>query len=250
MDIEKYNIYASLDVYNRRLDRAKDVIKQALTVSDRWYVSWSGGKDSTALAHLVNTVCPGIDMWSEKDDCDYPGEMEYVESTARKYGWNVTIESPAESLWDELVKMRVDICEDIHSTQSAFSRRFFYSFCDQNRERFDGVFLGLRAEESTARRMNFRKRGHVYELKNGFWVCNPLSTWKGMDVFSYLITNEIPILDVYFKTKFIGDPTLIRKAWYLPGAMSQRGAVAWLRYYYPELYAKLVKYDPKIKSYT
>lgn len=248
--VERYILNAEMDCYKRHLDSARRHIDTAFKTADRWYVAWSGGKDSTALAHIVNSMYPGTEIWSEKDDCDFPGEIEYVTSVAAKYNFNLNLCVPGMPLLDEALARQIDICEDIHSRGTEFSDRFFYSAVAAQESLCDGVFLGLRAEESRARQKNAMMRGHIYRRKNKKWTCCPLVWWTATDVFSYLVTNNIPILNIYFKTKFIGSPENIRKAWMLPGASSRKGFCAWLRYYYPQQFQKLALAFPNIKSYT
>lgn len=247
---ERYRLNATLDVYKRRLERAKGVINDALSLGIRWYIAWSGGKDSTVLAHLVNSICPNIEIWSEKDDCDFPEEMGYIKSVAERYNFNLKIVTPAVSLWDEIEKGGIDICEDLHSRGTELSDTYFYSEVAKQEALFDGVFLGLRMEESRGRKWNFKKRGHIYQRSNKKWTCIPLAQWTATDIFSYLVINEIPILDIYYKTKFVNAPEEIRKAWYLPSARANKGFCVWLKYYYPELYNKLMNKFSEVKSYT
>lgn len=247
---QKYQIYAKLSIHKKQIIKAMQVIKKALKMDINWYATCSGGKDSTVLSHLVCKMAPGIEVWSEKDCFDFPGERSYLEGLAGKYKWNINIVSPPdEELTSKLGE--IDFCEDIHSRGTDFSDTFFYKLIELQEMEFDGVFLGLRCEESQGRRWNFRKRGHIYQRKNKKWTCNPLSTWKAEDIFAYLVSNEIPILPVYFNTFLVGgDPGKIRKSWYLPSARASAGHCVWLKYYYPELYQKLLEINPGISSYT
>jgi phosphoadenosine phosphosulfate reductase len=251
MDIELYKLNAEMNTYKSRLKQATVQIHRAFEISKCWYVAWSGGKDSTVLAHLVSRLYPGTVIWSEKDDCDFPGELEYVKNTAKRFDWNLELTIPEESLWAEVAKGGLKLCEDIHSRGKAFSDDFFYAAIEKQEQKHAGVFLGLRGEESRGRYMNFKQRGFIYQRKNGKYTCIPLAKWSGIDIFSYLITNEIPIFDIYYKTKFHeDDPTRIRKSWVLPGSHARKGYCAWLRYYYPEIFLKLAAIYPKVKSYV
>lgn len=246
MDIKKYVLNSQMDSYKRHVEQARVLILQAISLDISWYVAWSGGKDSTVLAHLCNAMNPGISVWSEKDDCDFPGELEYIKETAMMYGWDLDI--TYLELWDKIAQY--NICEDIHSRGTALSDKYFYSAIAIQESQYDGVFLGLRKGESYARLMNFAQRGYIYRRKNGKYTCIPLANWTATDIFSYLIINEIPILDIYFKTKFVGSPENIRKSWMLPGKQARKGYCCWLKYYYPEWFARLASIYPEVKSYV
>lgn len=243
-------VYAKLEAHRKKVERSKRIIENFLELTDgNAMVSWSGGKDSTALAHLVASIKPDIAIISEKDDLDFPGEKEYVKSVAEKFGWNLTIIEPEESLW-EFVKKEVNVTEDIHSRAALLSKRFFYPLMEKMNRSFKGVFLGLRAEESKHREKNFQTRGFIYQKKDRSWICIPIAHWTADDVFAYLIAHDIPILDIYKKFEpFFDSPKHIRKAWWIPGGNARHGYVSWLRYHYPDLYARLIEIFPEVKSY-
>lgn len=237
---------SKLRAHQKRVDRAKSVIEQALSMDLSWYVACSGGKDSVALAHMVNEICPGIEIWSVKDEFDFPGEREFMEDLAEKYSWNLKIVSPPGGMRESLG----NICEDLHSRGTSFSDKFFYTLITEQEKHFDGVFLGLRNGESNKRRLNFLRRGFIYQKTNKVWTSCPISLWSGEDVFAYLVAREIPVFEIYYKTAFHdGDPCKIRKSWYLPSARASSGQAAWLKYYYPDLYMRLLEIDPGVASY-
>jgi phosphoadenosine phosphosulfate reductase len=247
--VQEFFLNAELDAYKNKIQRSIEYIHKSFEITSDWYVAWSGGKDSTALAHLVTRLYPETEVWSEKDDCDFPGELEYVNIIAGKYLFNLKL-TYNDSLWQAIQEQKIDICEDLHSRGTSFSDQFFYSEVAKQEKLHDGCFLGLRDEESKARRLNTYMRSGLYQKNNGKYTCNAIHHWSAVDVFSYLVSNEIPILDVYFKTKFIGHPTKIRKSWMLPSHQASRGYCAWLRYYYPDVFEKLKTLHPEVKSYV
>lgn len=248
---ELYLLHAETYSFRKKVDAAAEVIDKYANMGVKSYLSVSGGKDSTAMAHLVNTTC-GYDylVVSEKDDMDFPGEREFMVELCEKFDYRLEILTPTRSLWE--VAQTVDFTEDIHSKGTEFSDENFYGLLRefQRKNGYDGVFLGLRAEESKIRQWNRKKRGHIYENKDwNQWVCCPLVDWTARDVFAYLFANDVPILDVYFKTKFVGTPEKIRKSWVLPSAQASEGQAVWLKYYYPELFDRLSMINPKMRSY-
>lgn len=245
----RFSLRAKLPVFKKRLARAEDCIKKFQDMGGRWYVACSGGKDSVVLAHLVNTIAPGTLVWSEKDDMDYPGEREYLAGISAKYGWSLEIASPSVSLWDVIGTF--DTCEDLHSRGTSFSDQFFYSLVAEQESKYDGAYLGLRTQESRGRFINYAVRSDIYQRKNGKHTCTPLATWEAEDVFAYLVSREIPIFDVYFKTLFVGgDPCKIRKSWILPSGRAAQGQALFLKHYYPEIFDRLRKICPEVNSYA
>lgn len=248
---ELYTTHASTSAYQRKVEKSSIVIKEFLSHDIKSYGSISGGKDSTAMMHLINQIDPSISFVSEKDDMDFPNELDYMDCLRERYDLNLTIISPPVKLWD--VIMDHNFMEDIHSKGTNFSDTYFYSLLRNYQEQhgFNGVFLGLRAGESKGRKFNYMTNGAIYFNKS--WqqtVCQPLAEWTAQDVFAYLFSNEIPILDVYFKTKFVGTPEKIRKSWILPSAQANRGQALWLKYYYPDIFRRLAIINPQIRTYV
>ena len=60
-----------------------------------------------------------------------------------------------------------------------------------------GVFMGLGARESFARRLNYLVRGDSYERKDGLRVALPLSDWSARDVWAVLVSRGMSWLRVY-----------------------------------------------------
>lgn len=64
----------------------------------------------------------------------------------------------------------------------------------------NGSFVGMRQEESHARRMNIAKRGNDYQKKDGVNICLPLAHWTGKDIWAYIVTHDLPYLILYDQT--------------------------------------------------
>lgn len=163
---ELYTTHASTSAYQRKVEKASVVIKEFLSHDIKSYGSISGGKDSTAMMHLINQIDPSISFVSEKDDMDFPNELDYMDSLRERYDLNLTIISPPVKLWD--VIMDHNFMEDIHSKGTNFSDTYFYSLLRNYQEQhgFKGVFLGLRAGESKGRKFNYMTNGAIYFNKS------------------------------------------------------------------------------------
>ena len=245
-----YLQHAKSKSYLKQLDLANKVIDEALDLGIRSCGNISGGKDSTCLMNLLFTKDSSFKFVTEKDEMDFPDELDYINNFISK-GYNIDIIKPKISLWDSVKDF--NICEDIHSKGTNFSDTYFYNLLKdyQKTNKYKLIFLGLRAEESKGRAFNYKTKGHIYYNKT--WqqiVVQPLATWTAKDVFAYLFSNNLPILNMYFKTKFVSSPEQIRKSWVLPSAQANAGQVQYLKYYYPDIYNKLSKFNPNIRSYT
>jgi 3'-phosphoadenosine 5'-phosphosulfate sulfotransferase (PAPS reductase)/FAD synthetase len=222
------------------------------------YITWSAGKDSTALVYLITQEMGHKDMliFCQKDDCDYPGEKEYVLELIQKYSLNVEIVEPEESMWEYVCSNDIDLRYNIHAKSNIITKKFFLSCINRfmgAHPEIDGYFMGLRADESKSRSINYAKRGMLYYKKtDNKIVCNPLSLWTVYDVFAYLVGNNVPILDVYLKTSCYQTAEKIRKAWWLPDIANKitEGGMLDLKVNYPELYFKLIRNKPELEHYS
>lgn len=239
--------------HRRMVDAAKRVAGHALEQSERPAVSWSGGKDSTAMAHLVLSLDPSVTLASEKDDLDYPGEESYVTELAAR--WSAKLEiirpdvSPSQWISDNLDKIAIG--DDFHSRAAGLSKACFYNVMERDNEKRDLVFLGLRAEESVHRLKNRAVNGLDYTRRSGLRICTPLGDWRGIDVFTYLVGHDIEPLHVYRCIGFMHqrEPWRLRKSWWIPGDQGKYGGVAWIRRYYPSLFQRLLEWFPRARSF-
>jgi len=225
--------------YKRHLEYAKQAIHRALE-KGKCIISWSAGKDSTAMTHLIRSLYPEIPIMIQFDDCDWPEKREYAERVALSQGWHLHIVEPDFSVWERSLSCNIgfdDVCAQSHE----FTQDSFLSLLNKKQQELgcNVVFMGLRAEESRARKMNLMKRGEIYQLKNGEWRCCPLGRWDSVDVFAYLTEHDIEINPCYFYNRF-QSPEDIRLCWALPTPTGIRyGDMEHIRHYYPKQFRRL-----------
>lgn len=237
-------VHSTTAAFRRRVDLAKRVAYDALDRSTSPQVAWSAGKDSTALAHLVivGIGARDVELFSEKDDLDFPGEEDYVRTHAALWGaTRLRIMHPPISALEfvrERGNLGMMIGDEIHSRSAPLSKACFYNVVREANAGRDCVMLGLRSDESAHRRALRAARGKLFRMANGVLRALPIADWTGLDVFAYLASVDVEPFPVY---RCIGlmhrdDPWRLRKSWWLPGNAARFGQVAWLRRYYPSLY--------------
>jgi 3'-phosphoadenosine 5'-phosphosulfate sulfotransferase (PAPS reductase)/FAD synthetase len=152
---------------------------------DKCVVAYSGGKDSIVLLHLALQVDPSIDVfhWDHGSHL-MPREVQAeILANAQQLG--------AKNLYVETSEAveRADMRENWRGWYAVF----WGSLDRVKREHgWQTQFVGLRSEEGCKRSAKIRKptKGEVY----------PLADWSYLDIWSYIISNNLPypkLYDVY-----------------------------------------------------
>lgn len=225
--------------YKRKIAESKRIIHSSKNKAD-FAISWSAGKDSTAMCHLIKSIFPEIPIIIQFDDCDWPEKANYVERVAKDQNWKYYSVTPNFSVWSEIVGGRI-IYENFCSQSHKLTKNSFLSVLNKKKDelRCNGFYLGLRAEESRARKLNYFQRGSLYRLKTGEWRCCPIGNWSVNDVFAYLVENDIEINPCYFHN-IIRKPHEIRLSWALPLNNTRVFAdIEHIKRYYPKQYQRL-----------
>lgn len=187
----------------RKVGEAAELIysHQSYAVSTSW------GKDSVVLLHLAAQTLPRLrvlnarypnpaerfpdmdrirDLVLARDDMagvhyievDTPGEWEMYERAGGGFSEALTSEQKEATRW----------------WKAEFTRNMGKALADLGGT---GIFLGIRAEESHARRMNILVRGDSYERADGIAIALPLAHWSGQDVWTYTVAHDLPWLRIY-----------------------------------------------------
>ncbi len=225
-------------------------MREALSLRVDWRLSWSAGKDSTALAGIAAASGYPLRAIAEKDDLDYPGEEVYLQKLGAFFGHTVEVLRPSISLLAWLAEQKIDLSNDLHSQAASLSREHFYGVLAKHRKEhgYTGVILGLRATESKHRAKNRATHGWLYQKTDGLWVACPLADWEDMDVHAYLLAQNLPLLPMYFCIDPGMDPLKLRKSWWVAGGeAASRGHYLWLRRWFPGLWEQAAHVDPRIR---
>jgi len=245
----KDRLYARLPVFKRRVERAKGVIREGLSRCRSPYVAFSGGKDSEVVLHLIIQMRPDIPVVWLHQGAEYPDTEAIIAQLKNDWSLNLHIEYVKPGLLDLLEEYGAyGTVAQTKYKNGDIARRLIFEPIDRLVETkgYDGVFMGLRWEESMG-------RSHVRYLrdvkKDGLWHANPILDWKKEDVWAYITTNNLPYNDVYNKTKFKHRDD-IRVAPYAGGTFKTYGRFVELKYYYPDMFNEFAERFPYVKQYT
>lgn len=198
---------------------------------DNIQLAFSGGKDSTVLFHLVNAEAKKrgrkFILYFQDQEAEYQGTIDFVEWAMSQpnvipqwYQVPIFMTNAASHeqlfLWawgdgEEWVREKHALA--IHKIENQYPKRF-YKFnlwvAQQNRKNFKGSFvsiIGLRAEESPDRRfVMFGENSKLFWLrrKTEPHKAYPVIDWSYIDVWKYLIENNLPYNKVYDKMYMLG----------------------------------------------
>jgi phosphoadenosine phosphosulfate reductase len=183
---ETFLNYSKLDEHKKKVEEAKATIKKALQTCKKPYVAFSGGKDSLCVLHLVSSIQKDVFIlhW------DYgryfiPRELhDEILEIARGFSSNVMVFTS-----DRYEKEK-------REAYNVLGEEFFEKVVPKLiEEGFDCVFLGLRKEESSSRRVRIKNQRHLTPIKEFY----PIENWTWLDVWAYIVSNNIRYLSIYDK---------------------------------------------------
>lgn len=197
---------------------------------DNISLSFSGGKDSTALFHLVNTEAIKRNrkfiLYFQDQEAEYQGTIDLVEWAMSQpnvipmwYQVPIFMTNAASQqqlfLWawgegEKWVREKHPLA--IHKINKKYPKRFhkFNLWVGQNLRKLEGScvsIVGLRAEESPDRRfVMFGEDSELFWLrrKNEPHKAYPIIDWKYTDVWKYLIENNLKYNKIYDKMYMLG----------------------------------------------
>ncbi|MEA3323706.1 MAG: phosphoadenosine phosphosulfate reductase family protein, partial [Euryarchaeota archaeon] len=109
--------------------------------------------------------------------------------------------------------------------------------------------MGLRADESHDRKLNFLTRGFVYKKADGLTAAQPIADWSAKDVWAYITANGLPYNPIYDKTRFEERNKLRVAPFGLGGWHVSLGSYVFMKYYYPGLWNRFCEKNPLARKY-
>jgi len=180
--IKTFRLWSETEEYFNRIKQAQKITKAALSKYNNPYLAFSGGKDSTVMLDMVLKEYPWIPVWHwDYGDQLMPREIEEeVINNAKLIGVN-----------NLFVEKRVG--SDARVNSGSGYKQFFGSIDNLRKKHgWDLGFIGVRQEESYKRKSNYKN----FIVKNN---CYPLLKLTWMDVWAYIVSNDLPYPLVYDK---------------------------------------------------
>lgn len=246
---EVYLLHAETAGYKRNIERAKEEADKIFHTALNWQVNVSGGKDSLVLWHLCYQLKPFIAVnYCDEILDEHTQVYSNMLNIRDKFNMPIHIIRDDTPFWN-IIKAVGTETTDYRKVIEKDDRQWLTN--EQKSRDINCVVLGMRAQESRGRRLNFANKGYLYHNKGlDIWVGQPLAHMSAKDIFAYLFANEIPIPELYFWTKFYESPEQIRVDWLIPLEGEYHNQHAWLKHYFPNFWNRLCTINPKFRSYA
>lgn len=243
---ETFRLHGRLPVVQQRIKHSLELIREWRRRCHRPYVAWSGGKDSTVCLWLALQIDPDIEaVYFDADSC-LPDTRELIERVTRE--WHVRYrEVKTRPLLDVLAEYGLS---DPYIEDRTMKATVYDPIRQMRAEGYDGVIVGVRADESRHRGFAVSQRGELFDSKaSGMLTCWPVARWTSRDIWGVIVSRGLPYNTAYNKTRFT-EFERMRVSYWAGETYRTYGRYAWLRYYYPDLYAKLVAACPEVQTFT
>lgn len=241
IDREFYRIHAKLPVYIRHLKKAKNIIFEALQHMEKPYIAFSCGKDSSVLAHLALQVVPSAPLRFLSS-----GETRLILDVDKMISYFANRGANVQEI--NIDRVFTEEWKDATWTEQRKAGRHDLELL--NDRSFDGIFMGLRAEESRPRKISLYQNKtaglplfcyrYIAGKRLNMIRCCPLAEWTVRDIGAYLLANNIPYLYWYDYQGFEGRTTAR-----LTGDAVRQNALFWIKKHDPSSWNKLRKRFPE-----
>lgn len=211
------------------LNRIKSFYKE---LNGECYVSFSGGKDSTVLLHLVRSLYPDIKAVFVDTGLEYPAIRDFVKSidnviflrpkinfmeVLKRYGYPVVSKEVSQKIYEirntNSSKLRDKRLNGLNGNGKLSEKWKFLidspfkissKCCDVLKklpvklfEKKEGLFpfVGVMASDSSLRKISYLKTG--CNSFTGRIMSRPLSFWLESDIWNYIKINNLRYSSIY-----------------------------------------------------
>jgi 3'-phosphoadenosine 5'-phosphosulfate sulfotransferase (PAPS reductase)/FAD synthetase len=237
--------------YAAKRNAAIQTAANALMTHKAPYLALSGGKDSVAMAFLVNEAAllcnRDFRVWCHVSDASFPGTVETVRAVCAAINRPLDIHESQTSAFELIANPQ----------KQAFGKtgHYFDSVRAYANDK-DLAFVGVRAFESKRRMRAAKIKGTTFtsESMGGVTICQPLLWFRLEDVAATLYEFDAPIHPIYSKMALdtrnrFGEEQWIRLGYITSRDLLNKGTAVFLKTNYPDQFAKLAAAYPEVRNF-
>lgn len=197
---------------------AMELIEQAIKKhGEHIGVNWSGGQDSTIVAHMAIQVKPDIPILFANTGCESGETWAYIRKMQKMWDLNLHIAKPEKTFW-QCVKEY-----GLPRIRNSDTKARTPKCCQILKEKplddlkkalgINAYFTGLMKAESRQRFLTLSRydssggeRDEIafcsqryYKKTTNEWAYHPIAEWSSADVRNYFIEQNIPLNQFYVK---------------------------------------------------
>lgn len=243
-------LQTKMNQYKDRKRKAIDICCECLEKAEHPYLALSGGKDSVAMAFIVDEAARkcGVNfrMWAHISDASFPGTLETCKEVAEKTGRILDVYESEKSAFSYMNNEK----------KQSFGKSgvFFDSIRGYAKDK-DFAFVGIRAYESKRRMTAAKIHGQVFYSKSmgDVTICHPLLWFRLVDVAAALVEYDAPIHPIYKKAPVkyymnsFREDSFIRLGYITSKDLLNKGTASFLRVNYPDKFNELATVYPEIR---
>lgn len=236
-------IYSNLKTYKEKVKRTEENVFKMLEICKNPYIAFSCGKDSSVMADIVlkinkNITCRFVSSGETRIIHNVDSIIDYFKSKYKMPFEEINFDRVFSEEWQSATfdEQRKAGNKDIQTLDN---------------EKYDGVFIGLRKQESRGRSITLRKckaenlpdNMYKYKAKEFYRMC-PLADWTTEDVGAYIESNGIKTLDWYNEYGYDSRTTAR-----LTGDAVRQNTLFYIKTKNIYGYQKLIERFPELKIY-
>ena len=197
LDLMKPEIRPLVDLsLKEKIEKSKEIIKEALTRYKKVGIGFSGGTDSLVLLHFTLQLKHDIPVVFVDTIRDFPENYQFIEETRQRWGFENFI----------IVRADKDRCDEYAAKYGYKTPEFMTEYCNDHKIApmvkairyfgFDAFLVGLRGveHEERAQEIFFSPRRNPDHFR-----VHPLLFWKKEDILRYVKENNITCNPLYAK---------------------------------------------------
>lgn len=239
-------LHAKTIEFVTKVSKSHDIIKDALRHMKKPYLSFSGGKDSTVMLHMVLKHKPDIPVIYWDANASYPDTEHFINKIVKERNLNF-IRRRTESMFSVFHKYGITHPQIENKTMMSTVYEPIKKLIEDYG--FDGVFVGLRSQESKGRRKLIKSRGCLfYNKSQKVMECLPVAQFTVEDIWAYITANDLKYNTIYDKTSMTHRNDL-RVSYWCGESCKEMGRWVWLKKEYPGLYNKFTSEFPEVREF-